>query len=56
MTKKQKEKIEAAITEFSVTSMLYARNETKENHKKMLEARNALYEAIGNMEDYKFFV
>ena len=54
MTHEQKQKIEAAIINLKNATILYDHDKTQENYQRMNEAQNALYDAIGGMDDYKF--
>lgn len=54
MNTEQKQKIENAIYILKLAVEERAKNLTPETHEKVLKAQNALYDAIGGMDDYKF--
>jgi hypothetical protein len=54
MSTEQKQKIENAIYILKLAVEERAKNLTPETHEKVLKAQNALYDAIGGMDDYKF--
>ena len=54
MKNEQKQKIENAIYILKVAMEARAKNLTPETHENVLKAQNALYDAIGGMDNYKF--
>ena len=55
MTHEQKQQIEAAIYNLKMrVGDCFTKGSTEENLNKVLAAQNALYDAIGGMDDHKF--
>ena len=55
MTNEQKQKIEAAICDYRMrVCNCFTKGASEENLNKVLAAQNALYDAIGGMDDHKF--
>lgn len=53
-TTKEKQDIEIAIINYRYACIRYYKTPTKETEKCMQEMCNKLYDAIGDMDDFKF--